>query len=105
MRLDIYVHIEEGSEVRPLLDVIVKKLDLVMKQQEKTMGTLEDLKAAVTRNTDAGNSVVVLLQGISQQLKDAKASGDPAAIDEVIASLEAETTRFGEAVVANTPAA
>jgi hypothetical protein len=48
---------------------------------------------------------VTLLNGISQQLKDAKASGDPAALDAVIKQLDDNTTKLGAAVVANTAAA
>lgn len=65
------------------------------------MATMEDLNAAVARNTDAEASVVTLLKGISQQLKDAK--GDPAALDAVIAKIDANTAAAAAAVVENTP--
>lgn len=69
------------------------------------MATITELQAAVARDTDAENSVITLLQGISQQLKDAKAAGDPAALDKVIADLDANTARLATAVTDNTPAA
>lgn len=67
------------------------------------MSKMDDLKASVARNTDAENAVITLLQGISQQLKDA--AGDPAKIQEVINQIDANTAAAAAAVVANTPAA
>lgn len=68
------------------------------------MATSEELLAAVTRNNDAGDAVLVMLAGIVQQLKDAQASGDPAALDAAIASLDANSAKYSAAVVAGTPA-
>lgn len=72
------------------------------------MASIDDLKAAVARETAVEQSVITLLAGISQQLKDLKASQgdkiDPAALDEIIAGLDANTAKLGEAVTANTPA-
>lgn len=101
--IDHYYHHDPGTEV--LLRAVERKLDLIIRNQESIMATMADLQAAVTRNGDAENSVVILLQGISQQLKDAKASSDPAALDGVIAQLDANTAKLGAAVVANTPSA
>ena len=69
------------------------------------MATIAQLQAAVTKETDAETAVITLLQGISQQLKDAKASGDPADLDAVIANLDANTAKLGQAVVDNTQVA
>lgn len=69
------------------------------------MATMQDLRAAVQRNIDVDDSVIVLLNGIVQQLKDAQASNDPAAIQAVIDSLNADTQKMADAVTANTPAA
>jgi hypothetical protein len=80
-------------------------MGIIIKLLEKIMASMEDLNKAVARNTDAEASVVTLLKGISQQLKDAKATGDPAAIDAVIAKIDANTAAAAAAVVENTPAA
>lgn len=69
------------------------------------MATMQELNAAVQRNTDVEASVETMLQGISQQLKDAKASNDPAAIQAVIDQIDSNTKRLSDAVTANTPAA
>lgn len=105
MRLDIYHHIVPSSDLNDRLAALSRKLDRILTNQETIMATLEDLKAAVARETDAEQSVITLLQGISQQLKDAKAANDPAAIDAVIAQIDANTAKLGAAVVENTSAA
>lgn len=67
------------------------------------MGTMQDLRAAVERNTSVDDSVLAMLEGISQQLKDAQAANDPTAIDEVIRQLDANTQKMTDAVTKNTP--
>lgn len=69
------------------------------------MATIQELQGAVARVTDAEDAVIVLLKGISQQLKDAQASGDPAAVAAVIEQLDRNTAKLGAAVVENTPVA
>lgn len=76
--------------------------DKILKKVNKLMATMQDLKAAVERNTSVDDSVLALLSGISQQLKDAQAQNDPAAIDEVIRQLDANTQKMTDAVTANT---
>lgn len=72
------------------------------------MASIADLKAAVARETAVEQSVITLLAGISQQLKDLKASQgdkiDPAALDEIISGIDANTATLGKAVTDNTPA-
>ena len=67
------------------------------------MATMTELQAAVQRNTDVGDSVVTLIEGIVQQLKDAE--GNPAAIAELITKLDADTAKLSKAVTDNTPEA
>lgn len=107
MRFDIHHHhhFEARCEVMRRLDALDQKTDLVLDQQETIMATMEDLKAAVRRNTEVDGSVMTLLQGVSQQLKDAQAANDPAAIQQVIDELDANTKAMGDAVAANTPVA
>lgn len=93
------------SQYEVLLQDINNKVDLIITKQENIMATIQELQAAVSRVTDAEDSVVVLLKGISQQLKDAQASGNPQAIADVIAKLDANTAKLSAAVVENTPSA
>ena len=101
----VHLHIKPDQEVLARLDAIMDRLDLISENQESMMAIMDDLKASVQRNTDAEAAVVTLLQGISQQLKDALAAGDPAAIQAVITQIDANTAAAAAAVVANTPAA
>jgi chromosome segregation ATPase len=89
------------GEVRRSLKRLDDKTDLLLKQMEKLMAKIDDLAAAVERNTEVGASVVTLLNGIAQQLRDAQ--GDPAKIEALIATLDSETQTLKDAVVANTP--
>jgi hypothetical protein len=103
MRLHIYhYHGEEAPlwaiELQDMMSLINEKLETIM-------ATMDDLKAAVQRNTDVDASVITLLQGIAQQLKDAQAANDPAAIQAVIDQIDANTKALSDAVTANTPAA
>ena len=95
----------DGAEVPPWAVVLQRQNDLIIKRLETIMATLADLNAAVARNTDAENAALEYLKGISQQLKDAQAANDPAALDAVIASIDANTAKAAAAIVQNTPAA
>jgi len=68
------------------------------------MATLADIKAKVEAEHTVEQSAVTLLQQIAQMLKDAQASGDPAAMQEIMDMLDANTKELSDAVVANTPA-
>lgn len=82
------------------------KMDLIIDLLErKIMPSMQDLKDSVTRNTSAEQSIVTLLNGISQQLKDAQASSDPQAIQDVITQIDANSKALSDAVTANTSAA
>lgn len=89
------------------LEALPEQIGLIVATvlENTIMPTMDDLKAAVTRNTSVDDSVLALLQGISQQLKDAQAANDPQAIADVIAQLDANTQKMTDAVTANTPAA
>lgn len=83
---------------------IENNVDLLVTQQEYIMATMQELQTAVARNHQTEDSVLQLLEGISQQLKDAQASNDPQAIQRLIADIDASTDKLAQAVVRNTPA-
>lgn len=85
------------------LRTVESKIDLILCRMEFFMASLADLTAAVARNTDAENAALEYLKGISQQLKDAQAANDPAALDEVIKSIDANTAKAAAAIVQGTP--
>jgi molecular chaperone GrpE (heat shock protein) len=106
MKLEIDVNIHFAQREAPRwANTLREMVSQVLANQETIMTAMDDLNAAVQRNTDAEASVITLLEGISQQLKDALAANDPAAIKAVIDKLDANTAAAAAAVVANTPAA
>lgn len=84
------------------LDRIEGKLDRILTLETHEMADLTQLTSDVAANSDAVASAVTLLQTIKSEL-DA-AGTDPAALDALSASLEANTEALANAVVANTPA-
>jgi len=96
--MDIHLYIHPDAEV-------IRLLNKILKRENQIMATMQELQASVQRNTDVDDSIITLLNGISQQLKDALASNDPAAIQAVITQLDSNTQRLTDAVTANTPAA
>lgn len=96
-QMDVHVYHHNDNTER-LIDKLSKKVN-------KLMATIEQLKVAVQRNTEVDDSVITLLNGIVQQLKDAQASSDPEAIQTVIDQLDANTKKMAYAVTANTPVA
>lgn len=105
MRLSVRHYHHLDADLAEAWRLLIEVLGSMNRKLETIMATMDDLKAAVQRNSDAEASAVALLQGISQQLKDAKNANDPAAMDAAIASLDANTSALAAAVVANTPAA
>lgn len=75
----------------------------VLWQQEQIMGTYKDLGDAIARNGDASNSILQMLSEVVQNLKDAQAQNDPAAMDAAIKNLDANTDRLAKAAVKSTP--
>ena len=86
------------------LDRIESKINRLLKQEAQEMSALDDLKTQVTKNTDLEESAVVLIQGIAQQLKDAIAAGNPAALTDLAAQLDKSARDLAAAMAANTPA-
>lgn len=69
------------------------------------MAELDDLRAAVARETEVDESAIVLLNGLKAKLDAAIAAGDPAALKALSDSLGTESQKLADAVTANTPAA
>ena len=85
------------------LGTVIKYGVASSRKETKTMANISDLQTEVTALTTVESSAVALINGLAQQLKDAK--NDPVAIQGVIDSLEAGKTQLASAVAANTPAA
>jgi len=71
------------------------------------MKSLADLQADVAADTVVEQSAVTLINGLAAQLKALSAAGtpvDPAVIDSLATTLEANAASLGAAVAANTVA-
>ncbi len=89
---DLFIHDERGDAQ-------------LIKHLEAIMSALDDLRTEVAESKTVSESAVLLLQGLKEQLDDAIASGDPAALTQLSADLDAQTNRLAAAVTANTPPA
>lgn len=88
--------------VNDKLDLVLRLLIHVLNKENLLMATIQDVSAAVAAESTVDDSIIVLLNGIVQQLKDAQASNDPAALDVVVANIQANTAKIQAAVTANT---
>ena len=95
--MDIHHHFHFDSLTIDLLKQILHK-------ENQIMATIQDVQAAVAAESTVDDSIITLLNGIVQQLKDALATGNPAALDAVVQSIQANTAKLQAAVTANTPA-
>lgn len=103
---DILLRLENQIEdVKHIVNRIERVVERNHIQGLRIMATLADIQAAVAAETSVEISVVTLLGQISQQLKDAIASNDPAAMQAVVDQLEQNRQHLAAAVTANTPAA
>ena len=85
------------------LDFIIMQLNSVLAREARIMATVQELQVEVDQVVEVEASAVALLNGISQMLKDALASGNPQAIQDAIDKLEASKLGLAAAVAANTP--
>lgn len=75
----------------------------VARLEEMLMTQMDDLRARIARNSSVDDSIITLVQGLSQQLKDALANNDPKAIQDIINTLDQDADRVAKAVTDNTP--
>ncbi len=97
-------------EVTELLAEIVKLRNLLTLTRKDIMAELADLTAAVAANTSVGDSVVVLLNGLTARIQELVDSSTElaalkAGLQTEIDNINADTQKEADAVVANTPAA
>lgn len=101
---NLHVHIHNHSDADKL-DNILKN---VLTNQSKIIhmaNELDDLKAAVAKDTEVDQSAITLLNGLKEKLDAAIASGDPAQLTALSQQLGSNSDALAAAVTANTPAA
>ncbi len=87
------------------LDDVENLIRSIENKEETIMTTLADIRDRVAAEHTVGQSAIALLQQIAQMLRDALASQDPAAFQEIADMLDSDTQALSDAVVENTPAA
>lgn len=110
MRLDVHVHIHDiepgsASEILARLDHL---RDLIVKNQEKIMATLDEVLVEVTDESTRLDSIGTMISGIQQQLADALAGTTlppavQAKVDAVFDGLKANSAKIDAALNSNVP--
>jgi len=118
MRIDVYLHIESGTEVTGRLDMIAKKLDLVLSTERRMENTMAldftKMIAATTTQTTVTNGVLQVLKDtsakiadLSAQLAAALAANDPVAqaavqkqLDDLATGIQTNDDAIAAAIVA-----
>jgi hypothetical protein len=80
---------------------VLKRLELLT---ETVMATMDDVRARVDAQRTVTQSVVTLLEELRRQLATAAASQDPAVMQALADSIEANTAVLAAAVTSHTPA-
>jgi hypothetical protein len=91
------------------LERIERKLDFILKNQEKIMASLDETLAEVTAEDTKVDSLIALFAGLEAQLKDVLSGTviPPAVqtkIDAIFAQATASAGKIDAAITANTPA-
>ena len=113
IRVDLYHHSVPDYEVLRRLEVLSRKIDLVLLKEDAIMSietdALDQAEAAAARNDAADSSAEDLLVKISQMVADLKnTQTDPATAQRITAlgaAISDRAARLAASVVANTPAA
>ena len=93
------------SNLNDRLTKVEKQVAWLVAQEKKQMATLQDVQNAVASEQTVITGVQTLLQQLSQQLKDAIAAEDPAALQQLVDQINANANALANAVNANTPGA
>lgn len=109
MDIHLYIHNDE-SKVFELSHIVLNEITHIKNQLNKMAQTLDDVLADVQAESEVDDSIVTLVQGLAQQLKDALSGATlPPAVQEkveaVFAGIEANKQKVADAVKSNTPTA
>jgi hypothetical protein len=84
------------------LDRLERKLDALSYGVFKMSAEMDALRASVTSQKTVVDGVATMLTDLSERLKAAIADDDPAALQAIVADVDANTKALADAVVANT---
>ncbi len=86
--------------VNEKLDLVLLKLDAVLRREKAMSVQLDHLKTQVERATSVSQSAVTLIGGLAEQIRQLK--DDPAMLEQLATDLDAQTSALAAAVQANT---
>jgi hypothetical protein len=86
---------QQLERIYQLVQTLYRDVKILRNQQEMNMA-LEDLEAAISRQSTVADRVVGLLESLSSQLKAALAAQDPAQIQALIDMVDANTQRLAD---------
>jgi ABC-type transporter Mla subunit MlaD len=101
--IHIHHHFPAGAELLGLLTSFLGELKSIKKELTHMSAEIDRLTASVAALTTAEQSSNALLAQLSQLIRDN--ANDPAALNALADSIDADTAEITAAVVANTPAA
>lgn len=99
MRVNHYFFLD--PEVLGRLDRMENALAILIMRSEEMSVEMDRLHASVARNTEVSASIVVLVEGLAQQIRDN--AEDPDKLRALADEIDASSQREADAVVANTP--
>ena len=104
MRIDLYIH-QDASGDSQKLDTVITMLQTVIQKENQMAATIDDVIAAAAAEKAVDDSVVALLNQLTQLLQAAIATNDPAKVQAALDAINANKQELADAVTANTPAA
>jgi hypothetical protein len=90
------------GRIEAKVDQILSLLSLLVTEGKKTMSAIDDLTAAVARETTVNQSAITLIQGLAARVN---AATDMTQVKALVADLNAQSDAMAAAVTANTPSA
>ena len=96
-----YIHRADESDLKADIAFIKETLSTLVAQGALMAGELQRLQSEVQEMAGVVDSAVVLITGLSQQIRDL--AQDPAALTALADSLDSKANELAAAVVANTP--
>jgi hypothetical protein len=81
---------------------VIRDLAIIKEQGARLMDIIEELKAAVAKETGLEESVIVLLHDLSEKLQGAISTGNMADLQQILNQVNANADRLAQAVTDNT---
>ena len=101
----IHIHFHADELLQQFMRVFLHEFHSLTQKVNSMATTLDDIVSKVNDLGSVEDGVVTLLTDIKSKLDAAIASNDPAKLQALSDSLDAQKQKLADAIVANTPAA